>query len=69
MQNSENIILYLFCFALVTGRQFEVKEIFLEDILKLTSFNPPALQKHKDEKMRSWETLSYLSIKSNLPNR
>uniref|UniRef100_A0A3P8WMT8 YTH N6-methyladenosine RNA binding protein C2 n=1 Tax=Cynoglossus semilaevis TaxID=244447 RepID=A0A3P8WMT8_CYNSE len=36
----------------VTGRQFEVKEIFLEDILKLTSFNPPAIQKHKDEKMR-----------------
>ncbi|XP_044030649.1 3'-5' RNA helicase YTHDC2 isoform X2 [Siniperca chuatsi] len=34
------------------GRQFEVKELFLEDILRLTGFNNKDLRKYKEETQR-----------------
>ncbi|KAM3599571.1 uncharacterized protein V6R79_008146 [Siganus canaliculatus] len=34
------------------GRQFEVKELFLEDVLRLTSFNNKDLKNHKEDTQR-----------------
>lgn len=34
---------------LVRGRQFDVQELFLEDILRLTDFNSKAMRKSKEE--------------------
>lgn len=37
----------------VKGRQFEVKEFFLEDILRLTGFNQKDMKTYKEEMQRS----------------
>uniref|UniRef100_A0A8C3ATJ1 RNA helicase n=1 Tax=Cyclopterus lumpus TaxID=8103 RepID=A0A8C3ATJ1_CYCLU len=39
------------------GRQFEVKEFFLEDILTLTDFNNKDMRKYKEETQRSMKLL------------
>lgn len=41
----------------VKGRQFEVKELFLEDILRLTGFNNKDMRKYKEETQRSMKLL------------
>uniref|UniRef100_A0A671VM71 RNA helicase n=1 Tax=Sparus aurata TaxID=8175 RepID=A0A671VM71_SPAAU len=44
------------------GRQFEVKEFFLEDILKLTGFNDKDMRKYKEETHRSMNLLLISSL-------
>lgn len=48
-------------FLKVEGRLFDVKEFFLEDILKLTGFNRKDMNVYKEEKQKSMK-LFYKSI-------
>lgn len=43
--------------SIVKGRQFEVKELFLEDILRLTGFPNKDVRKYKEEKQISMTLL------------
>ncbi len=47
---------------LVKGRQFEVKEFFLEDILRLTGFNNEDIRKYNEETQRSMRLLVITSL-------
>lgn len=42
---------------LVKGRLFEVKELFLEDVLRLTGFKNMDMKKYKEETQRSMKLL------------
>jgi hypothetical protein len=43
---------YFFKICLVQGRPFEVKEMFLEDILRTTGYTNKEMLKYKKEKQR-----------------
>ncbi|XP_061655818.1 3'-5' RNA helicase YTHDC2 isoform X1 [Phyllopteryx taeniolatus] len=43
------------------GRQFEVKQYFLEDVLRFTGFNSKEMGKHKEESQRKEETQNFLT--------
>lgn len=47
------LIFYFVFFPTVKGRLFEVKELFLEDILKLTGFRNKDMLKHDGEAQKS----------------
>jgi len=55
------MLMILSFFFLVKGRQFEVKDLFLEDILRLTDFNNRDMWKYKEETKRSMKFLSICS--------
>lgn len=48
--------MFLFSF-LVKGRLFEVQELFLEDVLRLTGFKNKDMKKYKEETQRSMKLL------------
>lgn len=50
------LILYELFILSVQGRPFEVKEMFLEDILRTTGYTNKEMVKYKKEKQRGWWT-------------
>lgn len=50
------LILYELSVFSVQGRPFEVKEMFLEDILRSTGYTNKEMSKYKKEKQRGWYT-------------
>lgn len=54
---------YVYLF-LVKGRLFEVKELFLEDVLKLTGFHNKDMKKFKEETQTGMELLIISSVLS-----
>lgn len=49
-------MLYELFMLLVQGRPFEVKEMFLEDILRSTGYTNKEMVKYKKEKQQGWWT-------------
>lgn len=52
---SKRLCFYFVFFPTVKGRLFEVKELFLEDVLKLVDFRNKDMLKHKEEAQKSTE--------------
>lgn len=50
------LIFYELFILSVQGRPFEVKEMFLEDILRSTGYTNKEMAKYKKEKQRGWWT-------------
>lgn len=55
---SKRLCFYFVFFPTVKGRLFEVKELFLEDVLKLVDFRNKGMLKHKEEAQKSTELWS-----------
>lgn len=52
----EYLIFYGILILSVQGRPFEVKEMFLEDILRSTGYANKGMVKYKNEKQQGWWT-------------
>lgn len=50
----EYLIFYELFMLSVQGRPFEVKEMFLEDILRSTGYTNKEMVKYRKEKQRGW---------------